>query len=162
MAVYRKRSTISAPAALSISYLIGSPPTGTSTTTFTSRGGSRPTEIASRRIGTPVRASGAVSLQERTAHPVATRLRNWMDAPGGALYAAANALGYERPVHDRRALALRFHRKSRRSRSAFHARASGARRHRGTRRSGAAPGKRLRDRDRAGGRARRPAGSRSG
>src|SRR5580692_9354878 len=53
MDVYKKRSTTSAPDALSISYLIGSPPTGTSTTTFTSRGVSRPIEMASRRIGSP-------------------------------------------------------------------------------------------------------------
>src|SRR5687767_14957315 len=50
MAVYRNRSTIRAPEALSISYLIGSPPTGTSTMTFTSFGGSRPIATASRRI----------------------------------------------------------------------------------------------------------------
>src|SRR5258708_36794606 len=54
MAVYRNRSTIRAPEALSISYLIGSPPTGTSTTTLTSLGGSRPTETASRRMQTPM------------------------------------------------------------------------------------------------------------
>ena len=39
-----------APEALSISYLIGSPPIGTSMSTFTSRGGSAPMEIASMFI----------------------------------------------------------------------------------------------------------------
>src|SRR5947209_5516126 len=50
MAVYRNRSTTSVPAPLSISYLIGSPPIGTSTMTLTSRGGSMPIEIASIRM----------------------------------------------------------------------------------------------------------------
>src|SRR3954452_5036488 len=50
MAVYRNRSTTSVPASLSISYLIGSPPTGTSTMTLTSRGGSTPMEMASIRM----------------------------------------------------------------------------------------------------------------
>src|SRR6202020_217772 len=50
MAVKRKRSTTSVPASLSISYLIGSPPTGTSTMTLTSRGGSIPIEMASMRM----------------------------------------------------------------------------------------------------------------
>src|SRR4051812_1366574 len=53
MAVYRKRSTMSAPDSLSISYLIGSPPTGTSTITFTSFGGSLPMDTDSRRIQFP-------------------------------------------------------------------------------------------------------------
>src|SRR5438270_778533 len=48
-----------APEALSISYLIGSPPTGTSTTTFTSFGGSRPTDTASRRMHSPGNYIGA-------------------------------------------------------------------------------------------------------
>src|SRR5436190_8870622 len=47
MAVYRNRSTNSAPDALSTSYLIGSPPIGTSTMTFTSSGGLMPVLIAS-------------------------------------------------------------------------------------------------------------------
>src|SRR5258708_2921976 len=50
MAVYRNRSTTSVPASLSISYLIGSPPTGTSMMTLTSRGGSIPIEMASMRM----------------------------------------------------------------------------------------------------------------
>src|SRR6202035_3667340 len=50
MAVYRNRSTTSVPASLSISYLIGSPPTGTSMMTLTSRGGSVPIEMASMRM----------------------------------------------------------------------------------------------------------------
>src|SRR6516165_6645374 len=45
-----KRSTTSVPASLSISYLIGSPPTGTSMMTLTSRGGSIPIETASMRM----------------------------------------------------------------------------------------------------------------
>src|SRR5215471_20393058 len=48
MAVCRKRSTTSVPARLSISYLIGSPPIGTSTITLTSSGGWWPMEMASR------------------------------------------------------------------------------------------------------------------
>src|SRR5450755_2839895 len=50
MAVWRNRSTTSVPASLSISYLIGSPPTGTSMMTLTSRGGSIPIEMASMRM----------------------------------------------------------------------------------------------------------------
>src|SRR5262249_61086065 len=48
--VYRKRSTTSVPASLSSSYLIGWPPSGTSTITLTSCGGSRPIRIASMRM----------------------------------------------------------------------------------------------------------------
>ena len=48
MEVYKKRSTKSAPDFLSISYLMGSPPTGTSIMTFTSSGGLVPIGIASR------------------------------------------------------------------------------------------------------------------
>src|SRR6476620_3613100 len=51
MGVCRKRSTTSVPAALSISYLIGSPPIGTSTMTFTSSGGLMPMAMASMRMG---------------------------------------------------------------------------------------------------------------
>src|SRR3954463_2424182 len=51
MAVYRNRSTTSVPASLSISYLIGSPPTGTSMITLTSCGGLLPVEMASMRMG---------------------------------------------------------------------------------------------------------------
>src|SRR2546421_10970162 len=50
MGVWRKRSTTSVPGSLSSSYLIGSPPTGTSMTTFTSSGGRLPIGIASMRI----------------------------------------------------------------------------------------------------------------
>src|SRR5215471_4435528 len=50
MAVCRKRSTTNVPAALSISYLIGSPPIGTSMMTLTSSGGLWPIAMASRRI----------------------------------------------------------------------------------------------------------------
>src|SRR4029079_1082431 len=49
MAVWRKRSTTSVPAALSISYLIGSPPIGTSITTLTSSAGGTPSAMASGR-----------------------------------------------------------------------------------------------------------------
>src|ERR671920_618076 len=59
MAVYRKRSTTRVPAALSISYLIGSPPMGTSTTTFTSCGGFVPIGMASKRM----EGSGAEGLR---------------------------------------------------------------------------------------------------
>src|SRR3954469_18152001 len=52
MAVCRKRSTTRVPAALSISYLIGSPPIGTSMMTFTSRGGLLPIAMASMRMKT--------------------------------------------------------------------------------------------------------------
>jgi len=48
--VCRKRSTTSVPAALSISYLIGSPPIGTSMMTFTSSGGFWPILMASMRM----------------------------------------------------------------------------------------------------------------
>jgi hypothetical protein len=41
------------PAALSISYLIGSPPIGTSTMTFTSCGGFVPIGMASMRMAVP-------------------------------------------------------------------------------------------------------------
>src|SRR5262245_1801708 len=50
MAVCRKRSTTKVPAALSISYLIGSPPIGTSMMTLTSSGGLWPIAMASRRM----------------------------------------------------------------------------------------------------------------
>src|SRR3984893_17554152 len=50
MAVSRKRASTEVPAFLSISYLIGSPPTGTSMMTLTSRGGSIPIEMASMRM----------------------------------------------------------------------------------------------------------------
>src|SRR5271157_3210931 len=46
MGVYRKRSTTSAPLSLSISYLIGSPPIGTSITTLTSSGAFLPIRTA--------------------------------------------------------------------------------------------------------------------
>src|SRR5665213_285511 len=45
MAVCRKRSTNSAPLALSISYFTGNPPAGISMSTFTSFGGLRPAGI---------------------------------------------------------------------------------------------------------------------
>src|SRR3990167_5070623 len=50
MAVFRNRSTNTAPVTLSTSYLTGSPRKGISTTTFTSRGGSAPAPILSRLI----------------------------------------------------------------------------------------------------------------
>src|SRR5262245_59045186 len=50
MGVCRKRSTTSVPAALSISYLMGSPPIGTSIMTLTSSGGLMPTDMASMRM----------------------------------------------------------------------------------------------------------------
>src|SRR5580765_2742791 len=50
MEVCRKRSTKRVPASLSISYLIGSPPTGTSMMTLTSCGGFLPIEMASMRM----------------------------------------------------------------------------------------------------------------
>src|SRR3569833_791759 len=51
MAVYRKRSTTSAPEALSSSYLMGSPPIGTSMMTLTSWGTFFPIGISSIRMG---------------------------------------------------------------------------------------------------------------
>src|SRR5215475_10824015 len=48
--VWRKRSTTRVPAALSSSYLIGSPPIGTSTMTLTSSGGLFPILMASIRM----------------------------------------------------------------------------------------------------------------
>src|SRR5919199_286602 len=60
MDVYRKRSTTSVPAALSISYLMGSPPIGTSMTTLTSWGGFRPTGMASRRMSGSFEGIGAL------------------------------------------------------------------------------------------------------
>src|SRR5262245_30655066 len=72
MGVYRKRSTTSVPAALSSSYLIGSPPIGTSITTLTSCGGFRPTGIASMRMA----LSGALrvhQLRELLHHPLVHR-----------------------------------------------------------------------------------------
>src|SRR5215510_6776674 len=53
MAVCRKRSTTKVPAALSISYLIGSPPIGASMMTLTSSGGLWPIAMASRRMAGP-------------------------------------------------------------------------------------------------------------
>src|SRR3569833_2211363 len=53
MAVYRKRSTTSAPEALSSSYLMGSPPIGTSMMTLTSSGTFLPTGIWSMRMAGP-------------------------------------------------------------------------------------------------------------
>src|ERR1043165_7517961 len=50
MEVCRKRSTNNVPTSLSISYLIGSPPTGTSMMTLTSSGGLLPMGIASMRM----------------------------------------------------------------------------------------------------------------
>src|ERR1700738_1079038 len=61
MAVYRNRSPTSVPASLSISYLIGSPPTGTSMMTLTSCGGLIPIEMASMRMEGSVVESSCVS-----------------------------------------------------------------------------------------------------
>src|ERR1700761_1032884 len=50
MAVCRKRSTNSAPEALSISYFTGRPPAGISMRTFTSPGGLRPAGICDKSM----------------------------------------------------------------------------------------------------------------
>src|ERR1700753_1030482 len=62
MAVYRKRSTTSAPEALSSSYLMGSPPIGTSMMTLTSSGTFLPTGIWSMRMAGPDCNAGVVIL----------------------------------------------------------------------------------------------------
>src|SRR5215207_8414658 len=89
MAVYRKRSTTSVPAALSISYLIGSPPIGTSMTTFTSCGGFLPIGMASMRMASLTRSPSASRPLPRESgipdlHYWKADLRNTGDPRGGA------------------------------------------------------------------------------
>src|SRR5215216_7676207 len=63
MAVYRNLSTTRVPASLSISYLIGSPPTGTSMMTLTSCGGFLPIEMASMRMEGSVVLTGTIVIR---------------------------------------------------------------------------------------------------
>src|SRR6478735_5303471 len=76
MGVCRKRSTTSVPAALSISYLIGSPPIGTSMMTLTSSGGLKPILMASRRMGAPGGWWAIVAAHTRRCHDTPARHRD--------------------------------------------------------------------------------------
>src|SRR4051812_7506706 len=104
MAVYKKRSTTRVPASLSSSYLIGSPPVGTSTMTLTSCGTLRPTAILSMRIcflddlafkargwGVDKAPGGGVQRGQMGPHPGGFARPGL--AGGGAPYSACNRRG---------------------------------------------------------------------